>query len=790
MHAMSLSWEPGNVDEETPDDPKRVADQQTQKQGHGPAVKGHTSNAHQDRLAGPGEEDRDDDGLRVIRGGYGQTDGMDRPPGEPIPQEGEQTHQSRANAKEDHPVQGHWLGCPHMRQGRGEDILGVPFVVERKVVGPVDVSQIKRKPDRGDKPDQCTDYYPEHQHASVSTNQVAQLDGLRQPRSEQAPDIVDQRIGKEHRGEGGPCHHVGPPHVHRKGLCGDGGLRGDQAGLGDDSGHPDVNDSRAGQENQRREEVHAGLMDQKQDIQQAQKQAQNRCAIREDLLAVVDRITGIKGLQKDVPQVALGHPKPPENQAGQRAETLPGLNRLIGGEGIRGLFELQTHAVDDVPFHHVNQEEEPDAEEDLQVGEVGKAESVELQRADPQRRRVARELEVAPGRDEGDIGDGGEKPGEGFPEEESKRQKGRNPEELAPHQGRPEALRIGVPGQFSGYGDQWVHEFLVLDPLLSKDDHHTRRPDQDSRDEAAPPHQRDQPDPPGSLCARRQPLVEHPQGLAVGGHHPGAEMGVIEFGPLVFGGGEVERGGDDAQEKAGNAGARDNRPDNADGHDCQKLRGGKSKPLPTELEQRIEEPHQEEEEGQERKLKVGQIEPGGLDDRFGISHPEVGEDHNGESQSDCPECDPTLRGWTGPRFGPWSGNYILRHYSSFELEVSRLKWIRATLLKSTASVVCFRGHPHRLVINRRKRALPLLSKRNHIFLALFQRYPDHIRCHLSHTWPGLAFSMRHNNREKSGLAARFSRKPEIIVYAGCPSPDIVLFGCIHLSLNFTVQILP
>ena len=144
---------------------------------------------------------------------------------------------------------------------------------------------------------------------------------------------------------------------------------------------------------------------------------------------------------------------------------------------------------------------------------------------------------------------------------------------------------------------------------------------------------------------------------------------MVEFGPLVFGGGKVEGGGDDAQEKAGNAGTGDNRSNNADSHDCQKLRGGKGKPLPTELEQRIEEHHQEDEEGQERELKVGQIEPGGLDDRFGISHPEVGEDHNGEPQSDCPECDPTLRGWTGPRFGPWSGNYILRHYSSFELEV-------------------------------------------------------------------------------------------------------------------------
>ena len=244
----------------------------------------------------------------------------------------------------------------------------------------MDVSQIKRKPDRGDESDQCTDHHPEHQHASVSTNQIAQLDGLRQPRREQATDVVNQRIGEEHRGEGGPCHHVCPPHVHRKGLRGDGGLRGNQAGLGDDSGHPDVNDSRTGHEDQRCEEVHAGLMDQKQDIQQAQQQPQNRCAVREDLLAIINRITGIESLQKDVPQVVPGHPKSPEDQTGQCAETLPGLNLLIGGERVRGLFGLQAHAVDDVPFHHVDQEEEPDTEEDLQIGEVRKAERVELQR--------------------------------------------------------------------------------------------------------------------------------------------------------------------------------------------------------------------------------------------------------------------------------------------------------------------------------------------------------------------------------------------------------------------------
>ena len=142
MDSVSLSGKPDDVDEEGEGDAKGVADEDAEEEGLPFAVEGDAANFEEDRLDAPDEEDGEEGELGGPGGGDGEADGVERPPGESVVQEGEEGHNGGTQEEDDEALPTRVEGGSHLGDGEavgegagagegpGVEVEGAGFVAQ------------------------------------------------------------------------------------------------------------------------------------------------------------------------------------------------------------------------------------------------------------------------------------------------------------------------------------------------------------------------------------------------------------------------------------------------------------------------------------------------------------------------------------------------------------------------------------------------------------------------------------------------------------------------------------
>ena len=144
--------------------------------------------------------------------------------------------------------------------------------------------------------------------------------------------------------------------------------------------------------------------------------------------------------------------------------------------------------------------------------------------------------------------------------------------------------------------DQREGQPIVVDPL-SAHQHHGRDHHQvDGDDERAPGRQRHQPGFPGDAVSLWKPFKEKLDGVRILGHQPVAHERLQQFRPAVFRGGVVENGRQHGDQIGGESPRRDRRGHEHHHVDDDQLGPTQSPGSLEQLEQRIDDANQDEEQ--------------------------------------------------------------------------------------------------------------------------------------------------------------------------------------------------
>ena len=131
--------------------------------------------------------------------------------------------------------------------------------------------------------------------------------------------------------------------------------------------------------------------------QQRAKQRERRGAVGHDLAPVVDAGIAEKGAAEHPVQVAPGRPQAEQHQHHEGAESLQGQDR-VGVAAVdpeQGIYALDADGVEHSLLDHAEQVEEPEAEGDVAVDEVGEPDQLEAD-AELDVDGVAEERQVSP----------------------------------------------------------------------------------------------------------------------------------------------------------------------------------------------------------------------------------------------------------------------------------------------------------------------------------------------------------------------------------------------------------
>ncbi len=260
-------------------------------------------------------------------------------------------------------------------------------------------------------------------------------------------------------------------------------------------------------------------------------------------------MVGVPGLAADLFEVVAGHPQAPEHQRYKSSPALPRSRRQAPDEFIR-IRDAQSEAVEETFFDQRQQEKEPDAEADVQIGEVHEADDGEVE-ADIDRRKGVDGLDgVVPG----DLWEEVEEVAGDIPADYKERNCRTQPEDLVAQNSRQATVGIGDQGL--GYFHQWVGQPFALDPLSAQNDDDAEADEEQGEYKAQPPEKRRSPGmqegAPGDRFAEGQAFEKPGHRLSlVGGQKPGGKVGQDIGAPLVFGRGEVVGCGGDGEEIAG-----------------------------------------------------------------------------------------------------------------------------------------------------------------------------------------------------------------------------------------------
>lgn len=189
------------------------------------------------------------------------------------------------------------------------------------------------------------------------------------------------------------------------------------------------------------------------------------------------------------------------------------------------------------------QVEEPQAEGDVQVDQVGEADDGEAE-AEDQVHSVAEQGQA------GDqLGRGQEVVVrvQGFETADYGRQGKAGPHHRVAEEGR-HAMPLFLPHHLQGHLGHRVEQALVLHPLPPQDHRRADHGGVQGQKKESPVEQGVSPGHPGDRVALGCPLEEPLDELGVLRGHPGGDMGVDEVFPVVLGGGEVVDRGDQGQE--------------------------------------------------------------------------------------------------------------------------------------------------------------------------------------------------------------------------------------------------
>ena len=329
-----------------------------------------------------------------------------------------------------------------------------------------------------------------------------------------------------------------------------------------------------------------------------------------------------------------GGPQPPHHQRTQRADTLPRHGRSAGDAP-----HAQPSEDKDLP--HPHEVEEPDAEEYVQVGQIGESDRVEvdgrverrksLEERGPPRRDAERYLgkprremrHHVPGHDQG-----------GRPEPELER--------TGAHEPRKRTPVPLVAGHVGGHLRERVHQAVRTPP--------------NCRRRITIRHIEANANAPTRAIHQVNGPAQAPRGIGVSlDGRPSNSIRIVpprfdgaiqsgmwrweEGAPLVFRGRHVVRNRDGPQERGHQAESGHHRAGQAHRGHHQNLRPRQTPAPPERLERGIRKQRQEHEGHEQPHGKMGHLQPGSPDQVQRVEDPEVDEHHHKKADSHRPRGD-------------------------------------------------------------------------------------------------------------------------------------------------------
>ena len=258
----------------------------------------------------------------------------------------------------------------------------------------------------------------------------------------------------------------------------------------------------------------------------------NRRAIRNDLIGIVNRIITVQCLAKNPAQVPARHPESHEHHHNKCPHGLHAHCQRRGGI----LFictGIQAKAIEKAIFQIGQYIKHPQTQRNIQIDKIPKTHNHQIQTHE-NRREFAPKLNTpkAPW----NRRKGRTKIGNDIPEDNTQRETKAGPKQRAVHYGNWEKpLSVILLHHSQWHFHQRVVNALVLNPLLSQNNHCEKAAAIKSRNHSHPPEHGHNPHIPRHGNPARQSFKKPPQGFARGQDRPLWQIGFVIGCPLILG---------------------------------------------------------------------------------------------------------------------------------------------------------------------------------------------------------------------------------------------------------------